>query len=71
MNTRSRLDAAPRSHDAWLIAAVTRAIAWLVLCHGRHSQRRQLAELDDDRLRDIGVTWEEARREARKPFWRA
>jgi hypothetical protein len=29
-----------------------------------------LAELDDDRLRDIGRTRAEAQAEAAKPFWR-
>ena len=33
-------------------------------------QRGLLLELDDRFLQDIGVTREEARREARKPFWK-
>lgn len=37
----------------------------------RSYQRRRLAELDDDRLRDIGLTPGEARRECAKPFWEA
>ena len=32
-------------------------------------QRRRLAELGDDALRDIGVAPDEARREAARPFW--
>lgn len=36
----------------------------------RAEQRRQLMQLPDDRLRDIGVSRLEADREARKPFWR-
>ena len=35
----------------------------------RAKQRRRLAELPDDRLRDIGVNRLEAIREAGKPFW--
>jgi uncharacterized protein YjiS (DUF1127 family) len=35
----------------------------------RRRQRRALAELDDRLLRDIGVTFEQARREAAKPLW--
>ena len=35
----------------------------------RDRQRRQLAELSDHLLRDIGVTRAEAMREAAKPFW--
>ena len=36
----------------------------------RSRTRRVLAELDDDRLRDIGLTREQARRESALPFWR-
>lgn len=36
----------------------------------RAQQRRQLIELPDDRLRDIGVSRLEAIQEAQKPFWR-
>ncbi len=32
-------------------------------------QRRQLARLDDRALADIGLTREEALREARRPLW--
>lgn len=35
----------------------------------RGRQRRDLLELTDEQLRDIGVTAEEARREAARPFW--
>jgi uncharacterized protein YjiS (DUF1127 family) len=34
-------------------------------------QRRHLAELDDAMLRDIGLTREQALREARRPRWDA
>jgi uncharacterized protein YjiS (DUF1127 family) len=33
-------------------------------------QRRQLAELDDRLLRDIGLTRADVGAELRKPFWR-
>jgi uncharacterized protein YjiS (DUF1127 family) len=36
----------------------------------RASQRRQLAELSDHMLRDIGLTRADAWAEAAKPFWR-
>jgi len=39
--------------------------AWIA----RARQRRQLRELDTRLLRDIGMTADEARHEARKPFW--
>ncbi|SBW01940.1 hypothetical protein KL86APRO_11512 [uncultured Alphaproteobacteria bacterium] len=37
----------------------------------RAEQRRDLAELDDRALRDIGRSRAEAAEEAAKPFWRA
>ncbi len=43
---------------------------WLWTCAERSAQRRALAVLDDERLRDIGRTREEAQAEAAKPFWR-
>ena len=36
----------------------------------RRRQRLALAELDDRLLADIGVSREQARREADRPFWR-
>ncbi|SIO56638.1 Uncharacterized conserved protein YjiS, DUF1127 family [Rhodovulum sp. ES.010] len=36
---------------------------------GAARQRRRLAELDDALLRDIGLTREQARAEARRPIW--
>ena len=35
----------------------------------RAEQRKQLLELDDRMLKDIGITREQAVREASKPFW--
>ena len=37
----------------------------------RAQARRQLAELDDHLLRDIGVDRDSLRHEIDKPFWRA
>lgn len=36
----------------------------------RHRQRRKLRDMDDDQLRDIGISRSAAMREGRKPFWR-
>ena len=47
--------------------AVTAAIFRLWL--RRHRTRRELAELDDHILRDIGVSWADAERERARPFW--
>jgi uncharacterized protein YjiS (DUF1127 family) len=37
----------------------------------RTRERQALAELDEHLLRDCGLTREQARREADKPFWMA
>lgn len=42
----------------------------ITVWHDRARQRRALAKLDADRLRDIGITHTQARREADKPFWK-
>ena len=50
--------------------ASIRCTNWLWVCLERSAQRRALAELDDERLRDIGRTRAQALAEAGKPFWR-
>jgi len=40
------------------------------LSRERYRQRRQLMEMDDRELKDIGITREQAEEEARKPFWK-
>jgi len=40
------------------------------LCSERYRQRRQLLEMDDRQLKDIGITRELAEQEAGKPLWR-
>ena len=42
----------------------------LSLMSARHHQRRQLLQLDEKQLQDIGLTRAEALREAAKPFWK-
>ncbi|HDS1737257.1 MULTISPECIES: DUF1127 domain-containing protein [Pseudomonas] len=36
----------------------------------RWTTRRALLQLDDAQLRDVGLSWEQARIEGRKPFWK-
>ena len=48
------------------LRSLAAALAWRF---ARARQRRTLAGLDDVRLRDIGITREQALREAGKPFW--
>jgi uncharacterized protein YjiS (DUF1127 family) len=37
----------------------------------RRRQRRDLRELDDRQLYDVGITRAQAERESRKPFWKS
>jgi uncharacterized protein YjiS (DUF1127 family) len=37
----------------------------------RQSERRQLAELTERDLHDVGLSWSDVVFEAEKPFWRA
>jgi uncharacterized protein YjiS (DUF1127 family) len=65
MRALRRQSASSSSIDAWL-----RTLGFWI---DRSRQRRQLgelAELNDYLLKDIGVSREEAMREAEKPFWR-
>jgi uncharacterized protein YjiS (DUF1127 family) len=39
--------------------------------YDRHLQRRDLSEIDDHLLRDLGLTPEDVRRECAKSFWQA
>ncbi len=50
--------------------AICAGLATINLWFARAEQRRQLAEFDDQRLQDIGVTRAEAKAEIAKPFWR-
>jgi uncharacterized protein YjiS (DUF1127 family) len=57
------------------VQAVARALwaldAVLGAWRHRHATRRELRDLPPHMLRDIGLTRDEALREADKPFWRA
>jgi uncharacterized protein YjiS (DUF1127 family) len=37
----------------------------------RRQQRRDLRELDDRQLHDVGITRAQVERESRKPFWKS
>ncbi|MCB1724842.1 MAG: DUF1127 domain-containing protein [Chromatiaceae bacterium] len=60
------LQTASRDAGAWAAA-----VHLLTLWYARARQRSQLAALSDRQLADIGVTREQADREAAKPFWRS
>jgi uncharacterized protein YjiS (DUF1127 family) len=39
--------------------------------HQRYQERRELAQLSERELHDIGRSWSDVAYEAEKPFWRA
>jgi uncharacterized protein YjiS (DUF1127 family) len=49
---------------------VTQLWRWCARCAARSRERQALARLGDRYLKDIGLTWEQANAEARKPFWK-
>ena len=53
--------------QAVLTSLADMTIIWL----NRHQSRRDLSELDDRLLADVGISREDALREAGKPFWRS
>jgi uncharacterized protein YjiS (DUF1127 family) len=55
------------SNVAWPRASVALLRTWWQ----RQRSRRELAQMDDRMLRDIGVSRSRALAEASKPFWRA
>jgi uncharacterized protein YjiS (DUF1127 family) len=48
----------------------TRFWRWCARCSARSREQQALAQLDDDALKDIGVTRQQAIAEAAKPFWK-
>jgi uncharacterized protein YjiS (DUF1127 family) len=58
----------PQSHSSTFAATLGAVGAWMV----RSGQRKALRDLAQERrlLNDIGLTREQALREAAKPFWR-
>ena len=66
----------PLSWQSWLsdgknlfVLELAHAMAQLRVWKQRVQARRQLAEMDERLLRDIGLSAEQALREAGKPFW--
>ena len=51
-----------------MLSSLARTVEiWLV----RRDRRQELSSLDDKQLKDVGISREDARREAGKPFWRS
>lgn len=55
---------------ASMIAWIGRAVSIVSVWNLRARQRRELRELDDAILRDVGISRAEANFRADKPFWR-
>jgi uncharacterized protein YjiS (DUF1127 family) len=60
----------PASRLASLLKVFHRLETACRLGRERYRQRRQLIEMDDRELKDIGITREQAEQEARKPIWK-
>ena len=63
----------PRDRDPALISIVKILHCFRTgyrLARERYRQRKQLMEMDDRQLKDIGITPEQAEQEARKPIWK-
>jgi uncharacterized protein YjiS (DUF1127 family) len=54
----------------WAVAVCRTVAGWLARSHQRRALREIAATNDFHLLKDIGVSQEEALREAEKPFWR-
>ncbi|MBK8160152.1 MAG: DUF1127 domain-containing protein [Rhodospirillaceae bacterium] len=65
--TGSKQSALRTENDLSTFVAIS---AWVIGCHERARQRRDLASLSDSQLKDIGLTRRDAVAEALKPFWR-
>ena len=50
-------------------ARLERFVATLAFWIERAGERRSLSDLDDHLLKDIGLPFYDARREAQRPFW--
>jgi uncharacterized protein YjiS (DUF1127 family) len=51
-------------------AVLSRLAGMITIWLNRAQRRRDLSELDDRLLADVGISQEDALWEARKPFWR-
>lgn len=63
----------PSAGDVGRMAVAVPSMVWrtLLIWQTRADTRAQLAALDERLRRDIGLSWEDVRVEAAKPFWQA
>lgn len=75
MGTMQTLGSGQKSHvgpvdgSPFAFLSLSRIFARLARITERRRQRRDLLDLTDEQLRDIGVTPAQARHEAARPFW--
>jgi uncharacterized protein YjiS (DUF1127 family) len=55
-------------HGSGLLAKLSETIH---IWRQRRNDRRDLAQLSDRDLHDVGLSWSDVATEAEKPFWRA
>lgn len=67
IKTRPALAIFPRIFPGGRFAAF---VTWFLEMRSLARQRRQLAELNDAQLKDIGVSRADVARELARPFWR-
>ncbi len=60
-----------RLRHARLPSVIARTQAMFERWSVNFDTRKQLLEMDDRQLRDIGVDWVDAEKEGQKPFWKA
>ncbi|MBV9247800.1 MAG: DUF1127 domain-containing protein [Acetobacteraceae bacterium] len=62
--------AQPSAPRGWPGESAHVIASWVHTALRRYRTRQRIAELDAQMLKDIGITYAEAEREANKPFWR-
>lgn len=70
MSSQGRIQAGPAGRAQGTAALIAAGMERLLLWQERARQRRELAALSDDLLKDIGLSRSGAFEESRKPFWR-
>lgn len=58
-----------KTHRTSVAQALATALTRLSTALQVKTQRRTLAQLDDARLEDLGLSFDQARSEAARPFW--
>lgn len=65
-----RTSLGPAAEFSLFVKVAGEGWTWLMQCRARAAERRDLAQLPDWQLRDLGITRAQADAEAAKWFWR-